>query len=101
MTINGSKKLVSCEIKFENVEYYNIITNYHMNCYANNVLTSTSLNNIYPMQDMKFIKESREPVLYEEFSDLPIEFYTGLRIRERGLEDLVSLKKKILKLIIR
>lgn len=80
-TLDGIATLESCEEVHENVEFYNIITNYHMNLFANNVLTSTSLNNLYPIKDMKFIKEDRKPVFdYTQFSD---DWILGARLKEQ------------------
>lgn len=80
-TLDGIATLESCEEVHENVEFYNIITNYHMNLFANNVLTSTSLNNLYLIKDMKFVKEDREPVFdYTQFSD---DWIVGARLKEQ------------------
>lgn len=80
-TLDGIATLESCEEVHENVEFYNIITNYHMNLFAENVLTSTSLNNLYPIKDMKFVKEDREPVFdYTQFSD---DWILGARLKEQ------------------
>ena len=83
MTERGATKLVSCERIDEAVKYYNIITDYHMNLYADSVLTSCGLNNLYPIRDMKFVKESREPVLFEAFGVMENKFYRGLRLSEQ------------------
>lgn len=99
MTEQGTTKLLSCELKYEVVEFYNIITDYHMNCFANGVLTSTKLNNIYPIEDMKFIKDDREHIVYEAYSDIPIEFYQGLRLSERKIDDIGSLNEKVHRII--
>ena len=61
------------------VVYYNIITDYHMNMYANDVLTSTSFNNLYPIKDMKFEKIARIPRTY---TGIPEYFIKGLRLAE-------------------
>ena len=80
-TLDGIATLESCEEVHENVEFYNIITNYHMNLFANNVLTSTSLNNLYPIKDMKFVKEDREPIFdYAKFSE---DWIIGARLKEQ------------------
>lgn len=88
MTEKGASRLLSCDRIDEDVEFYNITTDYHINCYANNVLTSTKLNNIYPMKNMKFVKEIREPIPYDKFSDIPVEFYKGLRLCEHKPENI-------------
>lgn len=83
-TLDSIATLESCEEVHENVEFYNIITNYHMNLFANNILTSTSLNNLYPIKDMKFVKEDREPVFdYTQFSD---DWIIGARLKEQPID---------------
>lgn len=55
-TIDSNGKLltiVSKELIFEEVTYYNIASA-HMNVYANNILASNRLNNMYVIEDMKF-----------------------------------------------
>ena len=52
-------KLLNKSIVHENINYYNIITNYHINLFANGILTSCRYNNIYPIKDYKFIKENK------------------------------------------
>lgn len=67
----------------ERVKYYNIITDYHLNCYANGLLTSLRLNNIYPILNMSFIKDNRELTSLDAFADIPTEYIEGLRLREQ------------------
>jgi hypothetical protein len=45
------------------VDYYNVITDYHINLFANGILTSCRLNNIYPIKNMKFVKSN---LMYNE-----------------------------------
>jgi hypothetical protein len=80
-TMNGIQTLVSCEEKHEDVEFYNVITDYHMNLFANGVLASTSLNNLYPIKDMRFVKEGKS-VEKSKYA-LPRKFITGLRLEEQ------------------
>ena len=77
-TLNGIQTLDSCEEIHEDVEFYNIITDYHMNLFANNVLTSTSLNNLYPIRDMMFIKDDRKPAF--DVSMFDSKWVNGLRL---------------------
>ena len=80
-TLNGIATLNSCEEMHEEMEFYNVFTYYHLNLFANNVLTSTSLNNIYPIKDMKFVKTQRQPVFdYTKFSD---DWIVGARLKEQ------------------
>lgn len=95
MTQNGPTKLLSCDIVEDTVEFYNIITDYHMNCYANNILTSTTLNNIYPIKDMKFIKENREIISQNKFHPITQQYYNGLRLGEQNKLSLQEIDRKI------
>ena len=99
-TLGGESKILSCELIEETVEFYNIITNYHINLFANGVLTSCRYNNIYPIQDMKFIKDDRmnrapKWKLYEQFRDHKClsRYIEGMRLYEQldiPLEDTIK-----------
>lgn len=92
-TRDGIVTLLSCEEFTDRViEFYNIITDYHMNLFANGILTSCRYNNLYSIgKDMKFIKEDRfqgKPewkVYQEKFLDhpeIPGQYIYGLRLLE-------------------
>lgn len=99
MTDNGVVKLLSCERVDETVDFYNIVTGYHFNLYANNILTSTSLNNLYPIENMKFVKEDREIIPFEVYKDIPEMFYKGLRLGERKPEEVEHINDYVLNMI--
>ena len=61
---------------------YNVITDYHLNLFANGILTSTSFNNIYPIVDMKFVKDGRG-MRQNIFATIPDRFYFGMRLWEQ------------------
>lgn len=85
-TENGVVRLDSCMKVEESVDVYNLITDYHINCYANGVLTSCRYNRIYPIdQNMRFIKDGRKKRPYSEFKEAGIsrEWYNGLRLGEQ------------------
>lgn len=86
-TENGIVKVESLEIVNEPVKFYNIVTNVHLNCYANHILTSTEKNNIYPINDMKFIKDNREFKPYEAFKKygITLDDYNGWRLAEQPM----------------
>lgn len=101
-TQSGVDKVISCEVVEEPVEFYNIITDYHMNCFANTTLTSCRYNNIYPISNMKFVKDDRDVVPFEAYN-VPIEYYNGMRLGEqiidiektnKYIEKLINLKKE-------
>ena len=88
-TINseGKKiKLVGREIIRADVYAYNVITDKHINLYANGILTSRGSNNLYPIEEMKFIKEDRETFTREELKNIPDEYFYGLRLNERRID---------------
>ena len=87
-------KLVGIEIVEQEVEFYNIVTDFHMNCFANGLLTSTQYNNVYPIKDMKFVKDGRELVPFEAYEGIPKEFYDGMRLGEQDL-NIRSVEKTI------
>ena len=99
-TLNGICKVISVENIKEIVEYYNIITDFHQDLFANGVLTSCRYNNLYPIQDMKFVKDdrlNRAPrwKLYEQFRDYREldRYIDGLRLYEQldiPLEDTIK-----------
>ena len=76
-------KLISKEVVEEQVTYYNIITDYHMNLFANGILTSCRLSNLYPIKDMKYIKDNRELLTNEDYPNMPEEYFKGLRMAEQ------------------
>ncbi len=77
--------LISKEVIYEEVEYYNIITDYHINLFANDILTSSKFNNIYPIVDMKFAKDGRVLRSREEFINIPDKYIDGLRLCEQNV----------------
>lgn len=79
-------KLIGIEIIEKEVEYYNIITDYYMNCFANGLLTSTQYNNVYPIENMKFVKDNRKPIPIEDYEGIPTKFYDGMRLGEQDLK---------------
>jgi hypothetical protein len=78
--------LISKEWIVGEVEFYNVITDYHVNLFANSILTSCRFNNIYPILDMKFVKDSRILRTRDEFENIPDRFFYGLRLAEQTYE---------------
>ena len=80
-------KVLSVENVREEVEYYNIITDYHMNLYANRVLTSCRYSNLYPIANMKYVKDERTTIPFDAYSDCKVDkrFYDGLRLGEQTI----------------
>ena len=84
-TVDGFATVVSCDKVDEVVEFYNVITATHMNVVANGVVTSSSRNNLYPIRDMRFVKDERAVRTIDEFiwpSAAAKKFFTGCRLYE-------------------
>lgn len=88
-TLQGSFKVKSIELVEENCEYYNIITKFHMNLFANGILTSCRYNNLYPIKNMKFDKsniifEPRYKIheKFKKYPDILPEYIIGMRLDE-------------------
>ena len=75
-------KLVSKETIEEKCENCNIITDRHINLFANGILTSWGLNNIYPIEDLKFVKDDRQLKNREDYKEIDDKWFDGLRISE-------------------
>jgi hypothetical protein len=85
-TFNDKGEIVTIVGKTESegvANIYNVVTDYHMNIFAEGILTSRRLNNIYPISDMKFVKDNREIIPASEFKNIPLEYYNGLRLGEQ------------------
>ncbi len=76
--------LVSKCVVNERVNYYNVITRRHINLFADGILTSCRYNNIYPIVDMKFVKDNRTFVLQEQYG-VEDKYYEGLRLAEQTI----------------
>lgn len=86
MSDGTTSKLIERKVVKEEVNYYNIITDYHMNLFANGILTSLRLNNLYKIENMKFVKDDRKLVSKDEFKGIPDKYFYGLRLSEQPKE---------------
>lgn len=77
-------RLTGKRVVIEQVNYYNVITYRHMNLFADGILTSCRYNNIYPIVDMKFVKDDRVLVPQEQYG-LEDRYYEGMRLAEQSI----------------
>ena len=75
--------LISKEWIVGEVEFYNVMTDYHMNLFANSILTSMRYNNLYPIIDMKFVKDSRTLRTADDYPNVEERLYKGFRLAEQ------------------
>jgi len=78
--------LVSTEVIPATVETYNVFTEYHLNMFADGILTSNRFNNTYPIEDMRFVKDDRALRPMGEFAGIDAKWINGLRLREQTAE---------------
>ncbi len=80
-----------CEEIYESVKYYNIVTAYHFNCFANGILTSKRYSNmLYPITDeMKYDKTVKHTntCKREQFGFLTDKEFEKLRLSEMEYSD--------------
>jgi len=83
-TVDGTEAvLVSKRTVTETVDYYNVITDRHMNLFANGILTSCRFSNAYPIADMRWVKASRQLRDRAEFAGIADRWIDGLRLCEQ------------------
>ncbi len=94
-------ELLSKEVVYEPepepVEYYNIATKIRINLFANGILTSSRFNNIYPIENMKYVKEDRQLVSRNNYPNISDEDFEGYRLSEQPL-DIEDTKKHLSRL---
>lgn len=80
-----------CEEIHESVKYYNIVTAYHFNCFANGILTSKRYSNmLYPItNEMKYDKTVKHTntCKREQFDFLTDDEFEKLRLSEMEYSD--------------
>ena len=76
-------KILSVEYIDGEIEFANIITKHHFNCFANGILTSCRLSNMYKIEDMKYIKDNRKLRPISDFEGVEEKYYDGLRLAEQ------------------
>lgn len=79
-------KIVERKVVKEDINFYNIITDYHMNIFAEGILTSLRLNNLYEIKDMKFIKDNRTLRTRQDYATIPDKYFYGLRLAEQSTQ---------------
>lgn len=85
-TIDGTDEVVCCEKKTGKFDFYNIITDGHLNIFANGILTSCRLNNCRKFDGMKFAESPKVCHQREDFKDIPADYVDGLRLCEQPID---------------
>lgn len=101
-TMFGEFKVKKCKRIDKPCKYYNVITKNNINLFANNILSSCRYNNVYPIKDMKYIKdgEKENSTTLMEFMKAglkreDINWYKVLRLGENSNETITDSLKYI------
>lgn len=80
----GTARCVSSTLVEGEVDMYNLMTEKHIDCFANGVLAGCSLcKNLYRTEDLKFVKEQKKLRSYEEFEgEVPQWWFNSARYAE-------------------
>ena len=75
--------IVSKKVINKKVEYTNIFSKYHMNIYTSGILTSTAFNNMYKIENMKYVKDVEKKCYNRSLLDgISKEWIEGMRLEE-------------------
>mgnify|MGYP006069958417 CR=1 FL=1 len=78
--------LIEKKVIYENIDYCNVITNYHINLFTNDILTSCRFNNIYEIENMKFKKINKNLNDGKKLIGISKKWIDGLRLKEQDLD---------------
>lgn len=80
--------VVSCEpITDKTVNYYNLITEHNINCFANGIMVGDRFSNMYEIKDMKFVKTDKPLNKREDYPEVPDRIFYGLRVAEQNEQE--------------
>lgn len=79
-------KLISKEVIEKPIDYYNVMTEYLINLFANDILTSCRLSNMYKVKDMKYVCNKKRNNGYD-LSKYDEKLVNGLRLKEQDIEE--------------
>ena len=79
-------KLVSKEVIEEPMDYYNLNIEEHINVFANGILTSCRLNNMYLIENMKYVYDKKRDNGID-LSDYDERLVNGLRLKEQEMTE--------------
>jgi hypothetical protein len=57
-----------------------------LNCYAEGILTSNRHNNVYPITDMRYVKDGRTLHDRSVFAGIADRWIDGLRLQEQAID---------------
>ena len=99
-TRQGIFKVVDCVRINESCKFYNIITENHINLFANDILTSCKYNNALPIVNMRFVKDNVEidsmklrKLMLAGLKNDDIKWYNVLKLQynnDKSIEDTIK-----------
>ena len=77
--------VISCEpMTDKTVRYFNMMTEHNIGFFANGILVGNRFSNMYPIEDMKFVKYDKSINNREDYPEVPDNIFYGLRIAEQS-----------------
>ena len=99
-TRQGIFKVIDCVRINESCKFYNIITENHINLFANDMLTSCKYNNALPIVNMRFVKDNVEidsmklrKLMLAGLKNDDIKWYNVLKLQynnDKSIEDTIK-----------
>lgn len=99
-TRQGIFKVVDCVRINESCKFYNVITENHINLFANDMLTSCKYNNAMPIVNMRFVKDGVEidsmklrKLMLAGLKNNDIKWYNVLKLQynnDKSIEDTIK-----------
>ena len=81
-TLDGVETIIDIETVNESVDFCNAISSKNMNIITEGFLSSCGFNNLYPIKDMRYIKDYRQHRPIAVYGDIPQSWYHTLRLGE-------------------
>lgn len=75
--------IIRCEKIKKQVNYYNFATHKNLNNFANGILCGCRFTNVYPIYDMKYVKNKIEKHTILEYPNISLRLFNGLRLYEQ------------------
>ena len=81
-TLDGPETIVNIETVEEPVDFCNAISSNNMNIVTQGFLSSCGFNNLYPIENMRYIKQPRQYRSIDVYGKIPQSWYQTLRLNE-------------------
>ena len=81
-TVDGPETIIDIETVEQTVDFCNAISSSNMNIITEGILSSCGFNNLYPIEDMRYVKQPRQYRPIDVYGEIPQSWYQSLRLSE-------------------